>query len=138
MKYSIDRGAHVRIGVPAKPDRFLARSLAEALSGFLEIREAHLPMCFVERQMPRPNLVLVLVCADSVDQAKLVGAVEDIVAPLLPYGTCLDIWPLASDAPLTETVRGTECRILRRAPSGISHIEYPFSVWRMLKRRLKR
>jgi hypothetical protein len=138
MKYNIERGAHVRVGVPAKQDRFLARTLAEALAEIVEIREAHLPMCFVEGGMPSPAQVLVLVCDGPADQRKLVGAVEDKIAPLLPYGARLDIWPLPSDAPLTESVRATECRILTRTPSGIPRVERPFSRWKMLQRRLKR
>lgn len=138
MNYNIDRGAHVRIGVPARPDRSLARSLAEALVKFPGIREAHLPMCFVEGKMAIPALVLVLVLEGATDQAKLVGDIHQEIAPLLPYGTHLDVWPLAADAPLTESVRATGCRILIQTASGTPVIEQPFSKWKMLQRRLKR
>jgi SseB protein C-terminal domain len=138
MDYSINPGAHVRIGVPSKPDGSLAQSLAEMLVKFPEVREAHLPMCFVEGKMLKPGLVLVLVFDGLVDRTKLVEVIHEEIAPLLPFGAHLDVWPLTSDATLTASVRGTGCRILSRTSSGAALIEQPFSKWRMFQRRLHR
>jgi hypothetical protein len=136
--YSLSPGDDVRIGVPAKPDRVLGQSIATILLKFPEICEAHLPLCYVQKTIPKPSPVLVLILEKSPDQKQVVNRIRDSVARILPPGKHLNVWPLAWDNSLTESVRMVDCRILVKSPSGITLVEDPFSPWRMFLRRLRR
>jgi hypothetical protein len=97
--------------VPMPADRSAA--IAEVVASAPEVVEAHLPLCFIAGQMPKPAQKLFVVFAKEISHSamqKIGAALPDVVS----RGDYLDMMPITLSDSLPETVRGTNCQIYAR------------------------
>lgn len=123
--------------MPAKPNRGLAKGIARLLLSFPEVKEAHLPMCFVPNAMPAPAQVLVVVLGNHSEAMPTPPGLHEKIAPLLRPSEFVDIWTLSVSEGILDSVRGVGCRIFVRLPSGEGVPEDPWTAWRKLLRRFR-
>jgi SseB protein C-terminal domain len=135
----IEHGSAIHLGSPKKPDVSLGKSLAESIAHVPEIREAHLPHCFVPNTMTQPAPVLVLVLDEICSTSEILKQqIGSELSHRLNTGVHLDIWFLSSGDTLLEGVRRTDCKIFSHTESGKRMILRPWSLWNRLRRRLAR
>ena len=109
---NLPAGTKVLLGKPAHPmDRASVRAIAGLLGSAREVLEAHLPQCYVPGTMQQPAQVLVIVLPDSVDADSVTARIREGLAPLIPVGHHLDIWPLRPASNVLAAVRATGCDI---------------------------
>jgi hypothetical protein len=123
--FRIPGEGEVLIGHPTKPDRPLARALAELLGAFPEVQEAQ---CFAPGKMTSPAQVLMVVFSGPHDAQEVMPRIREGVARLLRRGASVDVWPITTRGFL-ESVRGARCKILGRVYSGKAVTEDPWSPW---------
>jgi hypothetical protein len=107
----IPRATSVLLGRAAKPiPRALSDSISDMVRTIPGIREAYLPQCYAKGLVEPPAQVLVLVLEDASDQ-KVLNAVGQGLARILPPGQHLDVWPMTYGHGLLETVRATRTHV---------------------------
>jgi hypothetical protein len=113
VRLVIPPGTKVYLGRPAKPaGPELVDLLKDLVAGFAEIREAHLPQCWVEGVMPQPAQILVVVLSDqSHNSDDFAPKVERKISALLPKGFHLDLWIIHQHEQLLRAVRDARCLI---------------------------
>lgn len=105
------KGTEVFLGRPAKPmPQELSDAIGEMVQGIEGIREAYLPQCYVKAEVDPPAQILVLLLDDPADQ-RILDAVGQGLARILPQGVHLDVWPLDDGHSLLSTIRGTRMHI---------------------------
>jgi hypothetical protein len=107
--FTIKAGETVNIGAPATPPTWdfvqKVRGVCEQVDG---LREAHLPMCYVEGKIDPPKIVLAVVPPAAVPE------IQDGLHAILPSSEYLDVLPLEGDSPLADAVRASNTAIVRR------------------------
>jgi hypothetical protein len=108
----IPKGTPVLIGSPAKPmPQAQSAAIGEMVRGIAGVREAYLPHCFMHGVMENPSQVLVLVLDAAAERQRILDAVGEGLARVLPPGTHLDVWPMNEGDGLLSSVRDTRTHI---------------------------
>jgi hypothetical protein len=125
------------VGVPANPDRKLARSIASVVASYSQVLEAHLPMVFDPQWVRTPALVLFLVIEPMHCTHAIVKEVNNRLASTIPGSRgVINTLAIQSNDPLLDSLAKAKCRILRRSSSGKAMVEQPWSGWRLLLSRI--
>jgi hypothetical protein len=141
VNFTIPKGSTVYLGAPAKPlDQSIILKISELVAALPSVLEAHLPQCWIEKLMPGPAQILVLVVATEEGVPELIAAVGQGLGRLLPRGNHMDIWPLLISNNLIGAVRGAGCQIFGQHGKPIFQTpvepvsENPMGLKRLLQR----
>ena len=119
-------GAQLFIGAPANPmPQSVSDALTSAVARVPGVREAHLPLIYVQDRMPTSEQMLVVVLER--DDHDTILALTTAVDAALPKGVHIVVWPLTSHHSMLPPVRDANCQIFG-APAAVPRTERPW--WR--------
>jgi hypothetical protein len=128
----VPAGVQAYFGAPAKPmQQELVGAIAELLNSNPEIREAHLPQCYVPATMQQPAQVLVVVLSAEANIECALKSLQDGIGRItLPSGQ-LDIWPLHQNSNMLPAIRKARCSLKSVANAEAEIHSQPKKWWKI-------
>ena len=107
-------GEEILLGRPARPiSNNILDCIADIVGKENDILEAHMPQCFIVGLMERADQVLILVHGAASPIQDILARIEQQLGSVMPDGQSLLIWPMTEVDDLLETVRQTNCQLIK-------------------------